>query len=207
MLGGRIVLASGAESCITVALMHSHGHAGLSNRVVPARRQAACACRARRRSAAHGSRSSAAANRDSRQPTSQGNLQRARRGGRVDRVAVAGAGGDSREETHRLAPTTTSLPALAGDKTRLRSPAVFDRLRRLGPRIHPLAEVTLGQTGWAKWVADGNGSWYDAGVEFRRRMGPQVWTPREARRGSSTSSTAPHVSTPLSVCPSRSRGT
>jgi hypothetical protein len=63
-----------------------------------------------------------------------------------------------------------SLPALAGDKTRLRSPTVFDRVRRLGPRIHPLAEVTLGQTGWAKWVADGNGSWYDAGVEFRRRM-------------------------------------
>ena len=63
-----------------------------------------------------------------------------------------------------------SVPPLAGDKTRLRSPAVYTRIRRLGPRVHPLAEVTLGQTGWAKWVADGNGSWFDAGVEFRRRM-------------------------------------
>ena len=63
-----------------------------------------------------------------------------------------------------------SVPALAGDKTQLRPPAVYERVRRLGPNIHPLAEVTLGQTGWAKWVADGNGSWYHAGVEFRRRM-------------------------------------
>ena len=63
-----------------------------------------------------------------------------------------------------------SIPPLAGDKTRLRSRAVYDRIRRLGPHIHPLAEVTLGQTGWAKWVADGKGTWYEAGVEFRRRM-------------------------------------
>ena len=63
-----------------------------------------------------------------------------------------------------------SIPPLAGDKTRLRPPAVYRRLRELGPRIHPLAEVTLGQTGWAKWVADGNGTWYGAGVELRRRM-------------------------------------
>ena len=63
-----------------------------------------------------------------------------------------------------------SIPPLAGDKTRLRDPAVFRRLRSLGRHVHPLAEVTLGQTGWAKWVADGNGTWYDAGVEFRRRM-------------------------------------
>jgi hypothetical protein len=63
-----------------------------------------------------------------------------------------------------------SIPATAGDKTKLRPPLVYNRIRQLGPNVHPLAEVTLGQTGWAKWVADGNGSWYDAGVEFRRRM-------------------------------------
>ena len=38
--------------------------------------------------------------------------------------------------------------------------------------------MTLGQTGWAKWVADGNGIWYDAGVEFRRRMAAAGLDPR-----------------------------
>ena len=30
--------------------------------------------------------------------------------------------------------------------------------------------MALGLTGWAQWVAAGNGTWYEAGVEFRRRM-------------------------------------
>jgi hypothetical protein len=64
-----------------------------------------------------------------------------------------------------------SVPPLAANKTRPRAPVIFSRIRALGPRFHPIAEVTLGSlTGWAKWVADGNGSWYEAGVEFRRRM-------------------------------------
>jgi hypothetical protein len=63
-----------------------------------------------------------------------------------------------------------SLPPLAADKKRLRV-LQDDLVRARGPRIHPVAEVTLGgQTGWAKWVADGQGSWFDAGVEFRKRM-------------------------------------
>ena len=63
-----------------------------------------------------------------------------------------------------------SIPALEGDRKLLRAGSVFREVRDLGPQFHSLAEVTLGLTGWAQWVEAGNGSWYDAGVEFRRRM-------------------------------------
>jgi hypothetical protein len=64
-----------------------------------------------------------------------------------------------------------SIPPRAADKTGLRRPEIFAAIRNLGPQFHPIAEVTLGgATGWAKWVENGHGSWYDAGVEFRRRM-------------------------------------
>jgi hypothetical protein len=63
-----------------------------------------------------------------------------------------------------------SIPALEGDRKVLRAGSIFRQVRDLGPQFHSLAEVTLGLTGWAQWVAAGNGSWYDAGVEFRRRM-------------------------------------
>ena len=47
-----------------------------------------------------------------------------------------------------------------------------DVIRALGPRFHPLAEVTLGNvTGWDSWVTGAPGrTWFDAGVEFRKRM-------------------------------------
>jgi hypothetical protein len=65
-----------------------------------------------------------------------------------------------------------TVPQRATPKTQLRDPARFADVRDLGPQFHPLAEVTLGsQTGWAKWVAAEPGrTWYQAGVEFRRRM-------------------------------------
>lgn len=64
-----------------------------------------------------------------------------------------------------------SIPPLSNDKTSLRAPQ-DDVIRALGPRFHPLAEVTLGNvTGWAAWVAGApERTWFDAGVEFRRRM-------------------------------------
>ena len=64
-----------------------------------------------------------------------------------------------------------SIPPLSNDKTALRAPQ-DDVIRALGPRFHPLAEVTLGNvTGWASWVTGAPGrTWFDAGVEFRRRM-------------------------------------
>jgi hypothetical protein len=63
-----------------------------------------------------------------------------------------------------------SIPPLAANKTGLRV-LQDDVIRALGPNIHPVAEVTLGSlTGWAKWVENGNGTWFQAGVEFRRRM-------------------------------------
>src|SRR6266511_363856 len=64
-----------------------------------------------------------------------------------------------------------SLPPLAADKKRLRV-LQDDLVRALGPRIHPVAEVTLGGlTGWANWVTGAPGrTWFAAGVEFRKRM-------------------------------------
>ena len=64
-----------------------------------------------------------------------------------------------------------SLPPLAADKKRLRV-LQDDLIRAHGPRIHPVAEVTLGgATGWANWVTGAPGrTWFDAGVEFRNRM-------------------------------------
>lgn len=64
-----------------------------------------------------------------------------------------------------------SIPPLSNDKTGLRAQQ-DDVIRALGPQFHPLAEVTLGNvTGWASWVTGAPGrTWFDAGVEFRRRM-------------------------------------
>lgn len=64
-----------------------------------------------------------------------------------------------------------SIPPLAADKTALRVPQ-DDVIRALGPRFHPVAEMTLGTPiGWNTWVNAVPGrTWFDAGVEFRRRM-------------------------------------
>jgi PKD repeat protein len=61
-----------------------------------------------------------------------------------------------------------SVPPLAADKTQMRANEAA-RIRGLGTQIHAVADITV-TNGWAKWVADGNGSWFDAGVEARRRM-------------------------------------
>jgi PKD repeat protein len=60
-----------------------------------------------------------------------------------------------------------SVPPLTADKTRLRSGEAA-RIRALGPQMHAIAEVST--VGWTDWVAAGNGTWFDAGVEMRRRM-------------------------------------
>src|SRR6266516_4475468 len=63
-----------------------------------------------------------------------------------------------------------SIPPLSTDKTRLRV-LQDDFIRALGPRFHPVAELTLGgPTGWAAWVAVAGRTWFGAGVEFRKRM-------------------------------------
>lgn len=63
-----------------------------------------------------------------------------------------------------------SIPAGDNDKTTTRMPAVYREVRNLGPQFHPMVEVVLGGSGWGRWVTAGNGSWYDAGVEMRRRI-------------------------------------
>ncbi len=62
---------------------------------------------------------------------------------------------------------SVSIPPLVADKTRPRPDQAW-RIRALGPSFHALAEIHL--TAWQKWVGAGNGSWYEAGVEARRRM-------------------------------------
>jgi hypothetical protein len=59
--------------------------------------------------------------------------------------------------------------------TNLRAAGVFNEIRRHGPQFHPMAEMRLGTpSGWYAWVNDSTvlprRTWYDAGVEFRRRM-------------------------------------
>jgi hypothetical protein len=60
-----------------------------------------------------------------------------------------------------------SIPPFAGDKTRLRG-GQASRIRALGPSFHALAEIHFAT--WQKWVASTGSSFYQAGVEARRRM-------------------------------------
>jgi hypothetical protein len=63
-----------------------------------------------------------------------------------------------------------SIPPLAANKTGLRV-LQDDLIRALGPQFHPVAEMTLGGlTAWANWVTTNHKTWFEAGVEFRRRM-------------------------------------
>ncbi|HWL33574.1 MAG TPA: DUF11 domain-containing protein [Gaiellaceae bacterium] len=59
-----------------------------------------------------------------------------------------------------------SVPPV-GDKTQQRADEAW-RIRALGPAFHALAEISV--TGWTAWVASTGRSWYEAGVEARRRM-------------------------------------
>lgn len=61
-----------------------------------------------------------------------------------------------------------SVPPLAADKTALRANQAGP-IRALGSQFHAMAEISV--TGWASWVAaDSSRTWFDAGVEARRRM-------------------------------------
>ena len=97
---------------------------------------------------------------------------------RVDVEAVFWTGEDWQRLANALASNPSpcaeywiSIPPRATPKTMLRRPEIFEAIRALGPQFHPVAEITLGtQTGWAKWVEQTGATWYEAGVEFRRRM-------------------------------------
>ncbi len=60
-----------------------------------------------------------------------------------------------------------SVPPVVADKTKPRPDQAW-RIRALGPSFHALAEIHYGA--WQKWVASTGSSWYQAGVEARRRM-------------------------------------
>ena len=60
-----------------------------------------------------------------------------------------------------------SIPPLVADKTQPRPNQAW-RIRALGPRFHAMAEIHWGA--WQGWVDATGRTWYDAGVEARRRM-------------------------------------
>jgi hypothetical protein len=60
-----------------------------------------------------------------------------------------------------------SIPSLAADHTQIRADQAW-RIRALGPQFHAMAEISLGA--WGKWVTSTGSTWYQAGVEARRRM-------------------------------------
>jgi hypothetical protein len=62
-----------------------------------------------------------------------------------------------------------SIPLLAADKTRFHGDSATEiaRVHALGPTFHAVAEFNI--SAWRDWVKAGNGTWYDAGVEFRHR--------------------------------------
>ena len=74
-----------------------------------------------------------------------------------------------------------SIPPVSTPKTDLRRFQAA-QIRAFGPQFHALADVHLGETGWVQWVRDNHHrfasdeeTWYQAGVEARRRMAhPQV---------------------------------
>ena len=72
------------------------------------------------------------------------------------------------EATPLCGAFSVAIPALAANKTGLRV-AQDELVRALG--VRPLAEVNLDEvTGWPAWVRTTGNSWFEAGVEFRRRM-------------------------------------
>jgi hypothetical protein len=60
-----------------------------------------------------------------------------------------------------------SIPPLVADKTQPRPNQAW-RIRALGPRFHAMAEIHW--AAWQGWVEETGRTWYDAGVEARRRM-------------------------------------
>jgi hypothetical protein len=60
-----------------------------------------------------------------------------------------------------------SIPPLVADKTKPRPNQAW-QFRNLGPRFHAVAEIHW--AAWQGWVRTTGNSWYDAGVEARRRM-------------------------------------
>jgi hypothetical protein len=65
-----------------------------------------------------------------------------------------------------------TIPPQDADKTLLRSKRTFQQVRALAPNIHPVAEIRFtSEAGWREWVVGTEGrTFYDAGVEARRRM-------------------------------------
>ncbi len=63
-----------------------------------------------------------------------------------------------------------SVPPLAADKTNFRPDQPW-RIRALGPNFHAICEISY--NGWSSWVNATGATWYDAGVEARRRMAAQ----------------------------------
>jgi hypothetical protein len=64
-----------------------------------------------------------------------------------------------------------TVPPQDADKTKLRGRGAFEEIRALDPHVHPVAEIRFtSEAGWRAWAEKTGTSFYDAGVEARRRM-------------------------------------
>lgn len=81
-----------------------------------------------------------------------------------------------------------SVPAIVGDRTRLRPNQAW-RIRALGPNFHAMAEIHFAT--WNRWVQSTGSSWYAAGTTARARMADagydvaagDTWALNEANSG------------------------
>jgi hypothetical protein len=75
------------------------------------------------------------------------------------------------EQRAECAEYYLAIPPADADKTKLRSRRTFEQVRALDPHIHPVAEIRFtSEAGWREWAKREGSSFYDAGVEARRRM-------------------------------------
>ena len=75
------------------------------------------------------------------------------------------------QRRHFAVASTACTPLrLAADKTNFRPDQPW-RIRALGPAFHAVCEISY--NGWSSWVSTTGASWYEAGVEARRRMAAQ----------------------------------
>lgn len=70
-----------------------------------------------------------------------------------------------RDDPSPCADYYLSIAAVSADHTLLRGAVETNRIHALGPRFHAMAEFS-----WSGWAAVTGMTWYEKGVEFRRRM-------------------------------------
>ena len=96
-----------------------------------------------------------------------GRLPAAARASSTRRPTGSGSRPGSPRSPRRARSTTSPSRRSRPSKTTLRNGEAA-KIRALGPNFHALAEIHY--AGWSQWVASNSATWFDAGVEARKRM-------------------------------------